>query len=174
MLKEDLLEEGRLSAKAAGVDLESLVPPSMQAVVQAQIDQLPTAPGVVLRWASVWGDHFHTGALLDMLPKGLVCGLEGLEEQLEVLMDAHMIQRADKFECSHSIGGHAGDAWQVNSRATLDPHCHPRCADKALSSSPSLLSSAVFSFATICSRRWCTPSCPISTVGACTVRQRWW
>jgi predicted ATPase len=111
---EELVTNGQLSEKAEGVKLDTLVPPSLQAMVQSQIDQLPTVPGVVLRCASVLGIQFDTDTLLKTVPRRVVQGKAGLAEQLRVLGVAHLIQRVVRFEYTGSNGGNCGETWKVN------------------------------------------------------------
>jgi len=90
---EELVINGQLSPKAAGLDLMGLVPPNLQTIVQAEVDQLALVPRVVLHCAAVLGVQFEALALFDMMPSDIVHNPAELQEQLEVLHDAHLIQR---------------------------------------------------------------------------------
>jgi hypothetical protein len=120
LMMEELVGGGQLSAKAEGVDLQSLVPPSMQAMVQATVDQLPLVPGLVLRCASVLassgGGKFSLPCLLHTLPQGLVHNMADLEEQLEVVQAANLIQKQVEIPSGSSVL-RDGFAWKV----TLSP-----------------------------------------------------
>jgi len=109
---ENFLVDGQVQEMDARADLTHLMPPSIQAIIQAKVDRLPPAPGVVLRYACVWAGHFHTGFLLEMLPKDLVCDLKELEEVLLVLVNANLIRQISGLKCSHTLGGDAGTAWK--------------------------------------------------------------
>lgn len=89
--QEGMVGDGHLPAKIG--KLTSVVPPSMQALVQSQLDQLPTVPGVILRCASILSSPFSLDALLHMMPKRIVDCSEMLESQMMVLRNAHLVDR---------------------------------------------------------------------------------
>ena len=176
--------DGQVPSKAAFGNLTRLVPPSMHATIQAKVDRLPLAPGVVLRYACVWGGHFHTGALLEMLPSGLVYDLKELEEVLEMLADEKLILRNTSLGCCHVIAGDAGTAWEVRGpvlcgvrRRKTGPVLglagHQKSRDKgvlcrALPDVHFLSLPVCRSSAIACSRTLSTASCRINTAGRCT------
>jgi hypothetical protein len=82
--------------------------------MQAQVDQLPVVPGVVLRCAAVLGRRFQAGMLLQMVPAGVLDGPSALEEQLELLQEAHLVERCTGLQYDDSGGtGDGGQAWKV-------------------------------------------------------------
>jgi hypothetical protein len=91
------------------------------------MDQLPTVPGLVLRFASVLGAQFSPVVLLDMLPEAVASDLEALQEQLEALQRAHLIAPAAPFDTPT-----ADAAWQFCSHTHQEvvygtlPHSYRR------------------------------------------------
>jgi predicted ATPase len=83
----------------------STVPPSLQRVIQAQIDQLPQGLVVVLRYASVLGKQFSSAMLVQMLPARVAASLAVLEEQLRMLQFLHILMPMPKAVFS------VGDSW---------------------------------------------------------------
>jgi hypothetical protein len=106
---EELVINGHLSPKAAGLDLSGLVPPNLQTMVQATVDQLALVPRVVLNCAAVLGNQFAVVPLLGMLPERIVQCEEELQAQLEELHDAHLIQRPARV--SQNVGLTSTDYW---------------------------------------------------------------
>lgn len=121
---EGLVSGGQLTAKAAGVKLESLVPPSMRAMVQAQVDQLAPVPRMVLRCASVLpGAEFSTDMMHQILPRGLVQSNDALQEHLHALEVAGVIQQLPRS----ALAGQAGadnDDWRVRGPNFDTAVCH--------------------------------------------------
>mmetsp|Transcript_2967 Transcript_2967/g.5349 ORF Transcript_2967/g.5349 Transcript_2967/m.5349 type:complete len:806 (-) Transcript_2967:111-2528(-) len=106
---EELVINGQLSPKAAGLDLSGLVPPNLQTMVQATVDQLALVPRVVLNCAAVLGNQFAVVPLLGMMPERIVQCEEELQAQLEELHDAHLIQRPARV--SQNVGLTSTDYW---------------------------------------------------------------
>jgi hypothetical protein len=117
---EELVINGQLSPKAAGLDLMGLVPPNLQTIVQAEVDQLALVPRVVLHCAAVLGVQFEALALFDMMPSDIVHNPAELQEQLEVLHDAHLIQRPAWISENVALSGaNYQDYWKVRTLANL-------------------------------------------------------
>eukprot|EP00873_Tetraselmis_striata_P020689 jgi/Tetstr1/440953/TSEL_029222.t1 len=112
---QQLVIDGRLSAKAAGLDLMNYVPPNMQATIQAQVDQVPMVPGMMLRFASALGLRFSSQMLLAILPPGLVADEGELEEQLQVLCEARLIEHVRPGASSRNMFD-AEETWKFRNR----------------------------------------------------------
>jgi predicted ATPase len=123
--EEFVTSDGQPTRHADGKTLKKLLPPSVHAVVQAQIDQMPTAPGVVLRCASVLGAEFSVTTLFRMLPAGVAVDEEALEEQLQ-LLDARTRLVAESVECDYAAAPdisekEEGGMWQVGQGGQCAP-----------------------------------------------------
>eukprot|EP00873_Tetraselmis_striata_P026006 jgi/Tetstr1/446270/TSEL_033814.t1 len=112
---QQLVIDGRLSAKAAGLDLMNYVPPNMQATIQAQVDQVAMVPGMMLRYASALGLRFSSQMLLAILPPGLVADEGELEEQLQVLCEARLIEHVRPGASSPKLFD-AEETWKFRNR----------------------------------------------------------
>lgn len=111
---EQLVEGGQLTAKAAGVELGKLVPHSLTAIVQAQVDQLPTSLVEVLRSASVLGVMFNAGVLQAMLSHRVSGDAEMLDYQLHALQESNLIAPAGRREYDRTCGySEHDDIWKV-------------------------------------------------------------
>ena len=111
LTRDGLVSDGQLSDKAAGMALGELVPPSLHAMVQSEIDQLPPAPSMVLRCASVLGMQFDTAGLLGMVDAAVASDEETLGQRLQALESAHLIERVGRYEYTSST--EAAVSWKV-------------------------------------------------------------
>lgn len=83
-------EGGQLSASA---DLAAAIPPSLQNIVQLEVDALPPGPGAVLRCASVLGSPLSQDMLLELVPRAVATCEEALGVELELLEAYGMLYR---------------------------------------------------------------------------------
>lgn len=116
MLSEGLVAGGMITEKAKEQGLAALVPPSMTALVQAQMDELPTLPGMVLRYASVLGVQFSSAVLCAMLQSSKVVDEKHvLDSQLQLLQTAHLINPTAQLKFGLSSSRPEGNNydWQV-------------------------------------------------------------
>lgn len=104
------MSNGQLCANKSG--LQRRVTPSMHALVQSQMDRLPTVPGVVLRCASILSSPFCLDALLQMVPSHMVDCMATLEAQMMVLRDAHLAEPIVGSSFSFDACG-TGRTWKV-------------------------------------------------------------
>ena len=92
LVKEQLVADGRLSPKAAGLELASLVPPDMQMRAQVLIDQLPRLPQMLVRFAGVLGHCFDADDLMSMMPEVCKDDPEMLMENLLILQEVDLVE----------------------------------------------------------------------------------
>ena len=92
LVMEGLVADGQLTSKAAGVELAHLVPPTMKRRIQVLVDELPTLPLMLVRFATVLGQYFNAEDLLSMVAKVFKDDKELMMENLAILRDWHLIQ----------------------------------------------------------------------------------
>ena len=109
-----LVSAGQLSDKASSMAPGELLPPSLRSMVQSDIDQLPSAPAMVLRCASVLGKQFETSTLLGMLDVAVASNEQMLQERLQALQSAHLMERVVTFE--RTPRNNAACVWQVTTQ----------------------------------------------------------
>lgn len=124
MLEELVTSNGQLSSKA-DAGQHTLTPPSMQAMAQAQVDDLPPALIMVLRCASVMESHCCARMLAMMLPAGVVDSEADLEEMLLTLQDKHLL-RMTAIPRNCAANTHARCLWEV--MTPPHPSTHPQYA----------------------------------------------
>jgi len=131
---EGLVVEGHLSGAAADLDLETIVPPSLQNLVQLVIDHLPPGLATLLRYASVLGRQFDEAMLLHLLPPGVSHSTHELTLQLRALEEISIVSRCIMLPLREaqppgdgSAGGRAQTARShANGRASMSLDGGPR------------------------------------------------
>ena len=91
LLMEGLVADGQLTSKAAGAELAHLVPPTMKRRIQVLVDELPTLPLMLVRFASIMGHYFYAEDL-SMVAKVFKDDKGLLMENLATLREWHLIQ----------------------------------------------------------------------------------
>lgn len=100
---------------------EQRTPPSLRALVQAQLQRIPLVAREIMRCAAVLGAQFCRGMILRMLPAALFDGGKSngkedvVDEQLKMLQAAHLIEPCVVNCCSTTSWAHPiGDQiWKV-------------------------------------------------------------
>jgi class 3 adenylate cyclase/tetratricopeptide (TPR) repeat protein len=119
---------GEMLAMAGGEDSDVVVPPTLQALLSARLDQLEEAERTVLECGAIEGEIFHRGAIQALTPEesAVTPRLAALVRKGLIAPEKAVVQGEDGFRFRHLlIRDAAYEALPKSARANL----HARFAD---------------------------------------------